>query len=478
MQLLTLDPTLPPIEIRGLTDRSQEVRPGDLFLALAGQRTHGLKFAREVEARGAVAVLYDPKNAPSILTQIPQIPYAELTRRVGELAARFYGEPSQRLELIGITGTNGKTSCAYFLAQLWQGGYIGTLGWGGISPTSWDRFQPTDHTTPPPIELQKILARMRDLGFRRVALEVSSHALDQHRLAGCRLKVALWTNLSRDHLDYHESFDHYAAAKQRLVAWPGLEGVVLNADDPWFPTFQDKASQSSARVVTFSLKPKGGDFWPEAIRLGNQGISFLLHTPAGSVVIETPLFGAIHLPNLLAVAAVSSLLGESLDGLAEKMAALRAPPGRMERFGGGELPLIVIDYAHTPQALERALRAVRPFVEGELWLLFGCGGERDRGKRREMGEIARRLADRVVLTDDNPRREDPARIIAEIQQGIPKPEAVIHDRREAILYILEKASVGDVVLIAGKGHETYQEISGRRVSFSDREVVKAWLRSR
>jgi len=416
-----------------------------------------------------VAVLYDPEGAPEVALPIPKIPFPGLTQGIGELAARFYGAPSRKLSLIGITGTNGKTSCAYFLAQLLDGGYIGTLGFG--SP---ERVTPTGYTTPPPILLQQILARFREEGKQAVALEVSSHALDQRRLEGCRFRIALWTNLSRDHLDYHGDFDRYAQTKRKLISWPGLEGVVLNGDDPKFPSFVRAAS---APVTTFSLRPRGGDFWPERPGHSSRGLAFTLHTPEGTFEVSTPLFGELQLPNLLAVSAAAYCLGVPSEAVAQKMATLKAPPGRMERFGGRGCPTVVVDYAHTPDALERVLQTLRSHCGGRLWLVFGCGGERDRGKRAEMGKIAGRLADRVVLTDDNPRSEDPKAIVADILKGLPEPEAVIHDRESAILYALERASEGDLVLIAGKGHETFQQVGGERIPFSDREVVEAGLRS-
>ncbi len=463
----------PPLKVSGLCDESRAVCPGDVFLALAGSRCHGVEFALEAQAKGACAIVYDPKGArlPPGLT-IPAIALPRLQERVGEIAARFYGYPSREMEIIGITGTNGKTSCSLFLAQALAGGVIGTLGWGR-PPV----LQPTAHTTAPAMETQRRLAALRVQGVKTVAMEVSSHALDQGRVNGVDFSVAVWTNLSRDHLDYHRTAEAYLDAKRKLFRWPNLKAAVLNLDDPAWPLFYQAIAPTVA-VIGYTMGDKSAPFpYLTAANASYSlaGIEFEAVWERERFPVRVPLLGEFNLANLLAVLAALLARGMRLSEAVQQVVSLQPVPGRMECFRTPGRPLAVVDYAHTPAALELALKSLRRCCQGKLWVVFGCGGERDRGKRPLMGGIAERLADRVILTDDNPRREPGDRIIADICAGMKGPPLIIRDRHQAIAAALTAAGAQDIVLVAGKGHEDYQEIEGRRLPFCDRTVVKEVL---
>lgn len=427
-------------------------------------------------------MVYDPAGAslPAGLT-IPTIAVPQLKERLGEIAARFYDYPSREMEVIGITGTNGKSSCSLFLAQALEGGMLGTLGWG--RPQA---LQPTEHTTAPAIETQKRLAILRAQGIRTVAMEVSSHALDQGRVNGIDFALALWTNLSRDHLDYHRTVEAYAVAKRKLFSWLNLKAAVLNLDDPAWPLFHQAIAPQVA-VIGYTMG--GGPEVPQsetsvpfpyiaatAARYSTCGIEFDAVWGKERVPVRVPLLGEFNLANTLAVLATLLARGLGLAEAARRVMSVRPVPGRMECFGALGRPLVVVDYAHTPAALEMALQALRRHCRGRLWVVFGCGGERDRGKRPQMGKIAERLADRVILTDDNPRGEPGDQIIAEICAGMVSIPLIIRDRSEAIAAALAAASAEDIVLVAGKGHESWQEIAGIKRPFCDRTVVANLLR--
>jgi UDP-N-acetylmuramoyl-L-alanyl-D-glutamate--2,6-diaminopimelate ligase len=464
----------PAIEVGGLCDVSHAVRPGEVFIALSGTRCHGAEFVREAQTRGAVAIVYDPAETalPPALS-LPAIAVPRLKERLGEIAARFYGFPTREMEVIGVTGTNGKTSCSVFLAQALGGGVMGTLGWGRL-----EALYPTFHTTAPALETQKRLATLKRLGIQRLAMEVSSHALAQGRVNGVEFSLALWTNLSRDHLDYHGSFEAYLKAKRKLFSWSSLKAAVLNLDDPAWPNFLE-AVASEVRVVGFSTRELSSSPVPyvaaSRVRYHPKGMEYTALWGKQRAEVKVPLLGEANLANVQAVLACLLARGEELEAAAKVLAALTPVPGRMECFRAPGRPLVVVDYAHTPAALELALRSLRRFCRGRLWVVFGCGGERDRGKRPLMGGIAERLADRVILTDDNPRGESPAAIIADIRAGMKSCPPVLHERREAIAAALTSASPEDIVLVAGKGHEDYQEIQGERLPFSDRALVAELL---
>ena len=466
------------LRVSGLALDSRAVRPGDLFLALRGQRHDGRDFLAAAAAAGAVAALVDAATPGAPL---PVFEVAELAQRISAIAGRFYGEPSRALAVTGITGTNGKTTCCQLLAQLFTAleapaGVIGTLGAGllGAAP------QDTGFTTPDAVATQRLLAELRAAGARRVAMEVSSHSLAQGRVAAVRFHTALFTNLSRDHLDYHAGMDAYRDAKARLFRQLGLQVAVVNLDDPVGRTIAAELP-AHVRRLGYSAQGRGAELRVVRADFGAAGIRARIATPWGTGELSSPLPGAFNLANLLAVIAAACGQGFALDAVLAAVPRLRAAPGRMQEVGGGR-PRVIVDYAHTPAALAQALAALRPATEGRLWCVFGCGGERDRGKRPQMGTVAARGADVLVLTSDNPRGEDPQGILAEILAGLSAPQratvAVMADRRRAIEHAIAAAAAEDCVLIAGKGHETWQEIHGVRWPFDDAAVARAALAAR
>ncbi|WP_428623970.1 UDP-N-acetylmuramoyl-L-alanyl-D-glutamate--2,6-diaminopimelate ligase [Sedimenticola sp.] len=475
-------------EILAITLDSRQIRPGSLFLACAGIAHHGLEFLQQAVDRGAAAVLGEPDenwSSEDIRTlaesiPVPLYPVARLSERVSAIAGRFYGDPSHHLAVFGITGTNGKTSCSHFLAQVFSPehlcGVIGTVGSGLLGA-----LETTSHTTPDAVTLQAQLQDLRNRGADMVAMEVSSHALDQGRAAAVRFDVALLTNLTQDHLDYHNNMAAYGDAKLRLFTQCEVNCAVLNMDDP-FSGQVLVALSDRIQVVGYSALPDVSlemDHWVRAscIVPDCEGMSLVIDSSWGEGHLSSRLLGRFNVSNLLAVLAVMLYRGISFAAALEKLAQVETVAGRMERFGGDEQPLVVVDYAHTPDALEHALVALREHVGGRLICLFGCGGDRDRGKRPLMGAIAERLADRVIVTDDNPRGESGDRIVAEIVAGMDHPERarVIRDRAEAIALSIREAVPGDLILIAGKGHETYQLVGDQVLHFSDREQVEQAL---
>ncbi|MEW7980506.1 MAG: UDP-N-acetylmuramoyl-L-alanyl-D-glutamate--2,6-diaminopimelate ligase [Candidatus Sedimenticola endophacoides] len=470
--------------VRGLTLDSRRLAPGDLFLACAGTRHHGMAFAEQAIRAGAAAILYEPDSewfperieAKGYAARLPVIAVEGLGRRVSALAGTFFGHPSRALRLVGVTGTNGKTSCSQFLAQALEGdhrcGVIGTLGNGFPGA-----LEPGAHTTPDPVELQALLRGMLEAGAESVAMEVSSHALDQGRAEDLRFDIALFTNLSRDHLDYHGSMAAYGASKRRLFQMPGLKAAVLNLDDPFGRGLLRDLSPE-VEAVGYGLDPSGAagvGRWVAAGRVDASldGMRIAIHGSWGEGTLHTPLLGRFNVSNLLAVLAVLLYRGIPLKEALSRLGRVRTAAGRMEAFGGHGQPLVVVDFAHTPDALEQALRALRPHAGGRLVVLFGCGGDRDRGKRPEMGAVAERLADAVWISDDNPRCESGDAIVAGILSGLARPRAarVERDRGAAIRAAIAEAGEGDLILIAGKGHETHQQVGELKHPFSDRSVV-------
>jgi len=458
-------------EVRGLSADSREVAPGDLFLALPGLRHDGRGYIRDAVARGAAAVVYEETAGPALPdAAVPAIPVSDLRRRAGVIADRYFGAPSQGLIVVGVTGTNGKTTCTQLLAQaLERCAVIGTLGAG--FPGALDR---TLHTTPDAIRVHRLLDRFRAAGARHTAIEVSSHALTQGRVTGVRFKAAVFTNLTRDHLDYHGDMESYGEAKARLFDMPGLETAIINHDDA-FGRELIRRLHGRRRVVTYGLRADAAVRALE-VRPSPAGLFLRVGTPAGEVEFESPLFGRFNAYNLLAVLAVLLVLGMDLNAAVARLAQARPAAGRVERFGGrAGQPLVVVDYAHTPDALEKVLAALREHARGKIVCVFGCGGERDAGKRPEMGRIAERLADTVVVTDDNPRREAPEKIISDILAGMRRPPRVIRDRRAAIAAAIDDATADDIVLVAGKGHEDYQQVGDTRLPYSDARTVQELL---
>lgn len=475
--------------VKGLSMDSRSVRAGDLFFACAGQREHGGTYIENALSAGAIAVLWEPSarfhQLPPPLDdgdiKVPFFVVEGLQEKIGVIADRFYGHPSRSLHVIGITGTDGKTSCAQFLgAALDQGnarcGVIGTLGYG-----LYGEQQSNSHTTPDPIRVHGLMAEMREKGAGWVVMEVSSHGLEQGRVNGVAFDIAVLTQLSRDHLDYHGDEQAYAKAKQRLFEVPGLGAAVLNLEDA-FGRSLVSAVGAHTTTVGYGFGPVdvsrvrrnviGSD-----LRMRSDGMTFNVDTSWGVRQVRSTLLGRFNASNLLAVLSALLVSGVSLDEACEQIEALEAVPGRMERFGAAGHPTVVVDYAHTPDALRHVLTAARPHCGGALWVVFGCGGDRDRGKRPLMGAVAEEIADRVIVTDDNPRTEDPQRIIEDILRGVSAPESVVveRDRRSAIRTAIAGADPTDLVVVAGKGHETYQLVGDRRLEFSDRDEIRSLL---
>lgn len=454
--------------IRELTLDSRKVRPGDLFLAVPGTQQDGRVHIADAIARGAAAVAFEAEGALEMTASSSELVAIKgLAKQLSAIAGRFYGEPSRVLHLIGITGTNGKTSVSQLLAQALdllgqRCGIVGTLGNG-----FYGALEQGLHTTPDPIGVQATLADMKNAGARAVAMEVSSHGLHQGRVAALAFDVAVLTNLSRDHLDYHGSMQAYAEAKAALFAWPNLRCRVLNLDDAFGRELA--GAEHASRLISYSLIDPDAYLYCRDAQFNEQGVRVTLVTPRGEGSLRSSLLGRFNLSNLLAV--VGTLLGMDypLDEILKTLPQLQGPIGRMQRLGGVKQPLVVVDYAHTPDALEKVLEALRPHVKGRLLCLFGCGGDRDNGKRPLMAAVVERLADSVLVTDDNPRSEAPAAIFSDIRGGFLSPAAVqfVHGRGQAIAQLIAAASADDVVVLAGKGHEDYQEINGVRQPFSD-----------
>ncbi|HET6804539.1 MAG TPA: UDP-N-acetylmuramoyl-L-alanyl-D-glutamate--2,6-diaminopimelate ligase [Frateuria sp.] len=464
------------LRICGLSLDSRRVRPGEAFVALHGTRTHGITFAAEGVARGAALVLAEAPAMAGFTPGVPVLWIDQLHARLGEIAARYYGRPSDGLRVVGVTGTNGKTSTVQLLTQALSrlgrtAASIGTLGAG-----LHGALDEGERTTPDAINVQRLLARFRDQGATHVAMEVSSHALEQGRVGGVAFEVAAFTNLTRDHLDYHGTMEAYGAAKARLFAWPGLKAAAINIDDAFGRGLAGRLPAGVRTLRTGVDAAAEADVGAEAVVTSAGGLAFELRTPWGSRAVRSALLGRFNVANLLAVAACLGALGEPFARIVEAVESLAPVNGRMNRLGGdGRRPLVVVDYAHTPDALEQALTALRAHCAGRLLCVFGCGGERDAGKRPQMGAIAERLADVAIVTDDNPRGEDGNAIVAQIRAGMRRPAMVERDRAAAIGLAIGRAGPDDVVLIAGKGHETYQEGAAGKRPFDDLAVARAAL---
>lgn len=477
------------LDIGGIVQDSRAIRPGDAFVAIAGFGAHGLNFIAQAKAAGAVATLFEPpmpeefKAAafPVTVGDMPMIAVPGLRARLGAMADRFHGEPSRTMTAVVVTGTNGKTSVVQLLAQAWtlrgrRAGTIGTLGAG-----LYGEAVPTGFTTPLVLQLHALLAQLRDAGADAVAMEVSSHALDQGRVDGVHFKVGMFTNLTRDHLDYHGTMDAYGAAKAKLFAWPDLEAAVLNLDDAFGRELLAGIRAPMRAIGVSSRGAETANLRADDIVLDLAGLSFSLGIDGEIHAVRSPLLGRFNVDNLLAVAGALHALGETPAEIAAVLSVLQPVHGRMNRLGGdGRLPLVVIDYAHTPDALEQALTSLRAHAAGRLVCVFGCGGDRDTGKRPQMAAIAEARADAVIVTDDNPRTENGDAIVADIVAGFAKPESIVvrRDRAAAIAHAIATATANDIVLIAGKGHEPYQEIDGIQYPFDDTATARAALEAR
>ena len=474
------------VQADDITADSRKVGPGCVFAAWPGQRTDGRRFLADAAARGAAALLWEDGDgfaAPALA--VPGFGVRGLRELAGHLAHELHGRPSQALWLAGVTGTNGKTTVSQMLARALgelgaRCGIVGTLGCGFP-----DALEEGLNTTPDALELQRWFARFRDQGAVAAAMEVSSIGLDQGRVNGAQFDVAIFTNLSRDHLDYHGTMEAYAEAKARLFERPELAACVINIDDPWGLALARRLVAEGRAVIACTLYAANADAVPGArvlradrLQAAPAGLRFTLVWDGCEAEISVRMVAHFNVSNLIAVAGALLARGIAFDELPPVLGRLSPPQGRMQLVGGVCEPLVVIDYAHSPDALAKVLEALRGTVHsrrGRLTCVFGCGGDRDPGKRPLMGEIASAIADRVVITSDNPRSEDPQRIVEAIAAGAgPAAERVV-DRAQAIARAVAEAQADDVVLIAGKGHEPYQEILGKRLPFSDLEQAKRAL---
>jgi len=484
-----------------LVSDSRRVRAGDVFFAYPGEAADGRRFIRAAVDNGAAAVVYDGRDFawPDDLA-VPHLAVADLKENAGPIAHAVYGAPDAAMFTVGVTGTNGKTSCALWtaqaLAQLDEtAAVIGTLGVGLVRGSAEPEFDATGYTTPDAVLLASELARLRDAGATALAIEVSSIGLVEHRTAGMHFDVALFTNLTRDHLDYHGDMASYEAAKRQLFDWPGLKTAVVNLDDAAGMRIAQhlRGTRADVQVIGYTLRGADEQSVPDGVavlrgsnlRSRPNGSEFAVESPFGSAPARTRMVGHFNASNTLAVLGALLAKGIELRAALDAIEALVPAPGRMQQIGGQDAPMVVIDYAHTPDALEKTLEALRQVARergGELWCVFGCGGDRDPGKRPQMGRIAQ-MAEHVLVTSDNPRSEEPRAIIEQIVAGMDKHHPTstwqaIEDRAAAILSAVKHAARPDVILLAGKGHEPYQEIKGRKNPFSDADHAALSLTAR
>ena len=467
------------VAISGVTADSRQIKPGMVFAAYPGEAGDGRRYIAAAIQAGAVAVLWEQAGFswPHEFAGVPNLAVPNLKGSIGEIAAQIYGDPSSDLWVVGVTGTNGKTTCTQWLAQGFTAlarktAVIGTLG-NGFPPA----LDYTGNTTPDAAVLQAALADYRAAGAIGVAMEVSSHGLDQGRVNGVQFDVAVLTNLTRDHLDYHGDMASYAAAKARLFAWSGLRYAVLNLDDAFGRELAAQLQHTAVQVVGYGFAQ--GNVRGSHLQLSPAGLVMRVETDWGNAELHSSLLGRFNAHNLLASLATLLVSGVALTDAVTVLSTVTAVAGRMQAIGGGQQPLVVVDYAHTPDALEQVLMSLRELnPSGKVWCVFGCGGERDAGKRPLMGAIALQQADHVMVTSDNPRSENPQAIIASICAGMDGTEMVTVDRAQAIINVIAQANVGDVVLVAGKGHEDYQEIAGVKYPFSDVLVASQALEAR
>ncbi len=477
------------IDVSGVCLDSRLLNAGDVYLAMAGATAHGLQFASAALDKGAVAIVTDTAGLQQSDTlaaitaagkSVVHVP--NLKQHAGAIAARFYKDPSKTLQVVAVTGTDGKTSVCRFVANALNSsgtscGYIGTLGWG------LDTLEDTELTTPDAVSIQRMMANLRDAGATVVALEASSHGLEEGRLDAVKVDVAVLTNFGRDHLDYHKNLAAYKNAKARLFSWPELQFVVLNGEDElgvelagktqcgrvlFFATEQ-KNTAVTERATDITIQAKGIDLY-------QNGLRFELIDNGQQFQQNSGLMGSFNVENLLACHGALRALGQAANDASISLNQIVPVPGRIERFSGEGKPTAIVDYAHTPQALEAVIDAVRHHCEGELWVVFGCGGDRDPGKRGPMG-LAAEQADHIIVTDDNPRTESSNAILQQILAGMKTPgrAIVIANRAEAISHALSHAASNDLVLVAGKGHETYQIIGTEKTDFSDRDAVQRFM---
>ena len=464
---------------------SRCVQAGDIFVALPGRRSHGRDFMHVAVAQGAAAVLLHSDGQTctrEVIDGVAVLAVSGLTTMMARVAAQYYGEPARQMTGIAVTGTNGKTTSSQWCAQLLDAlgkrcAVLGTIG----TFFRQKKFPAPSLTTPDVVSLQGLYADLVHAGARYYAIEASSAGLRQGRLAQSAFDVAIYTNLTRDHLDYHGTMRAYAKAKAILMQWPGLKHAVINNDDAYADFMKEHARVHGVKIWGYSangLQDRSDDrhIWATDLKPTAEGQSFLLHWNENSYPVHVPIVGHYNVENLLGVIAGLLALGFSVEAIIRKVQFLKAPAGRLEVVAGGMYPMALVDYAHTPDAMRKLLRALRPLTQvrgGKLWIIFGCGGDRDRGKRPIMVQVAQKYADCVVITSDNPRTEDPQQILEDMKQGLTKPATLIEmDRAKAIEKAIAMAAPRDVLVITGKGHETYQEIQGVRYHFSDQEEVQ------
>ncbi|MBK4733553.1 UDP-N-acetylmuramoyl-L-alanyl-D-glutamate--2,6-diaminopimelate ligase [Noviherbaspirillum pedocola] len=497
MELLTWLRTLAPNA--QLSSDSRSLAAGDVFLAYPGDDADGRDYIDAAIARGAAAVIHESGDGYAWKgeSEFAHRGVSDLKMLAGDIASGWYGKPDEGMFVVAVTGTNGKTSCSQWLGRVLSRSngptlVVGTLGTGTYRNGSAGSFQATGYTTPDAVLLQRRLAQAKTAGARSVAIEASSIGLHQGRLNGMHFDAALFTNFTRDHLDYHGDMESYEAAKRALFDWPGLRHAVINLDDAMGARLVSHLRETRPDVTVIGYSSAGataeGVMTLQAtdIRFGNVGTVFQLMTPQGTAAVRSQLVGSFNVSNALGVAGVLHARGATFKSIVEALESLPPVPGRMQQLGGQEAPLVVIDYAHTPDALEKVIAALREVAQqrhGKLWCVFGCGGDRDPGKRPQMGAAAT-AADHVIVTSDNPRSEHPADIIEQIVEGMKIRQVmqgaphVIEDRAAAILYAIKHAARADVVLLAGKGHETYQEIKGRKLPFLDADHAALSLAAR
>ncbi len=478
-----LVPAPPSLDVPDIATHSAEVVPGGLFLACAGSRDHGLRFLGDALDHGAGAVAWEPQPAlppPGLPAGVVGLPVPGLRRELGGIANRFFARPSAGISVTGITGTNGKTTVAWLLAQALghlgqRAGYMGTLGYGSVIA-----LRPEPLTTPGCVTVHRHLRELADAGLDDVAMEVSSHALDQGRVDGVAFRITAFTNLSRDHLDYHGDLASYGRAKQRLFLESGAATAVINLGDAFGRELAGRLPAGMRLVGVAATPGQGAAVEISPLAGGRPGRRLRLEVEGSGVEFDSLLLGTFNLENLALAAGILHAQGFAPAAIATALATCQAPPGRMQVLSSGAGPRVVVDFAHTPDALRRVLEALREEAPARLWCVFGCGGDRDAGKRPLMGAVARELADRLVVTDDNPRSEDPDAIVAAILEGAgsgPQVE-VIRDRAAAIRHAVGMAARDDVVLIAGKGHEAVQIVGHEARAFSDQAVAGAALAGR
>jgi len=491
-RLSSLPPDWLDREVLDIVYDSRKVRPGSLFVAVRGFHSDGHLFILQAVKQGAVAVVTERHSSTAAATGTPQIVIEDSRRALALLANAFYGHPSQKLALIGITGTNGKTTTSYLVKAIIEaaGGVSGLIG--TIDYRVGDNVYPAPNTTPESLDLQRLLAEMVGLGATHCVIEVSSHALELGRTLGCAFAAAAFTNLTQDHLDFHGTMDAYFRAK--LLLFSGLQperSAVVNLDDA---RAGEIIKATKAQIITTGMTDRA-DIQPAgAIQHGIRGLSFEVTTPSGTVRVESPLVGRHNVHNILTAVGIGTALGFSAEAISRGIKNMKAVPGRMEKVDEGQSYGVVVDYAHTEDALDRLLETVRELASSRIITVFGCGGDRDRTKRPKMGAAAIRGSDVVIVTSDNPRTEDPLSIIEEVEQGmtegmrIPSPDAapdpvggrtpysVIPDRQVAVATAIGMAKPGDVVVLAGKGHEDYQIIGNTKIHYDDREVAREEIR--